>query len=660
MDQYADMYTKEWVAGVRGRTRDGKDLTPYDPNYAHVATRGKSVQRRSDWKQDRKETIHANIRDGISPAAGRYKTANALQDDLRPIEDAFEALRNRRIKHSRDMTRAKFRSDMIDTYGIVARINPAMKGYAAEGRNLTKIEYHHLPEQLRQQIQHTGEDVYLPTAMADALDEFDRITKWNGIDQAQITRVFTKVMNLIKRLQTVPWAGFHNKNIIGDVFMSLLDNVNFDDYMRVFKAYLRKKAGKETYFKDVPLKGHKGKSFTDHWNAYSSEANSGFASTELGNLTTTSKSIVDAPRRTLHKAEKAFQDWSGYREDAGRFTHYVTAYQQEAKALWKKGERDLAVIDRKAKNAALWRVNNYKFDYNALALWEKQTKTLAFPYYTFLRKAAPTLVQALYQDPRWITQWYKFLYEHSVTGQPGAAGFDPFKVPQSIRDIGYGFLPGEAEKDQPWYVSGDILPTSTFGAVDTENSGAFFNSILTQMNLPAQIAIEQATGQQLFLDRPLPQDQSFAEYLMQKMPGTREATQAFNPDKSWRERLLSARAFGGLPIRQIRENQQLFAENEWKDELIDDPIDRINKKQDLYHVSTQYPSPGVSVFAVKNNNLKDASGQSTVEATFYTAEEAINYVEQSLPEGYDKVQRTWDIDNQGNPVHRPLLNEPTG
>lgn len=649
--QYKYMYEQELAAGARGRKRFSQTpIDPYDPNYAHVATRGKSVEERTGFKRNRKAEIHANVNKGITPAAGRFKTENAIAEGLRPVENAFEALRQRRYKYNRDMTRAQFRTDMIDKYGFTTRLSKAGRGFAAHERGLSQIEFHRLPENLRQQIEHTGEEYFLPREMYDKLTEFDRITKWNGASQQQIVRQMTKVMNFVKRLQTLPFPGFHNKNMIGDVFMSLLDNVNFDDYMWTFKKYMERKLGKKAEWDIVPgLKTN----FEREWDIYQHEANSGFVSAELGGLSAPTK--YNLPKRVISKVEHKVQGWSGYREDAGRFTHYVTSYKQEAKELWKRGERDLAVIDRKARSAALWRVNNYKFDYNAISLWEKQAKTLFFPYYTFFRKAAPTLLQALYQDPRWIAQWTNFMYKHSVHGEEGAAGFDGFRIPSDVRDQGYAFLPGQENQDQPWYVSNDILPTSVLGQINTGSPHGFANSILSQAAMPYQIAIEQATGKELFLDRPLNKNQSFAEYMMNKVPGGREGEQLFGTDKPWAERALTSRAMLGLPIRKLRENQQLFALNEWQDKLIDQPIDDFNKSQDMVYISRQMSQDGKArIYTVNDQTIKDAQGGGQPIQSFYTAKEAINFAKKFIPENYDKVQRTWDINDQGVPVHRPV------
>ena len=445
--EYKKMYDDELVAGARGRHRDGKAVDPYDPNYVHVANRGDSVDARTDFKWKRKSTIHDNLRKGNNEGAGRFKTVNAKDKGLKPVENAFEALRQRRIKHNRDMVRAKLRQDMLEKYGITSHISKSGKNYAADARNMELAKFENLPEHLRQLIQDTGEEMYLPRQMSQMLDEFDRISKWNGTSQGQFVRKLTKTMNILKRVMTLPWPGFHNKNMIGDVFMSLLDDVNPDDYVNVARKYAQDKAGRTAEWQIVP---GRRMTFRQMWNKYQNEANSGFVTSELGDFGTATKAMHNIPKRVGQKVEKKIQDISGYREDAGRFTHYVTSYRQEAEALWKQGIRDWDEIDRIASSAALWRVNNYKFDYNALSLWEKKTKTLAFPFYTFIRKAAPTLVQALYQDPRWINQWTRFLYNNSVHGEEGASGFDGFRVPEDIGDSRSLFMPGEEEKEEPW------------------------------------------------------------------------------------------------------------------------------------------------------------------------------------------------------------------
>ena len=655
-DQNRWMYNEEFTFGARGRNRNVTDprnhLTPYDPNYAYVSNRGGTVENRTRWKTDRKRTIHANVRANNGEGAGRFKTVNAHEANLRPTENAFEALRQRRIKYNRDMIRARFLADMVDKYGVVTHLNPTGRGYAAEARGLSKIDFSKLPESVRVNLERTGEDAYLPKAMKEMVDQFDDITKWHTGQQGRIARSFASVMRILKKGMTLPWPGFHNKNMIGDVFMGLLDHILPKDYANVIQKGIAALAGKEGMFKILKENPGLDLSFREMWHKYQSEANSGFINAELSDLHAPTK--YNLPKRVVGRTERIATDISGFREDSGRFTHYVTAYQQEARELWKKGERDLAALDRKASSAALWRVNNYRFDYNALMLWEKQTKTLAFPFYTFIRKAAPTLMQAMYQDPRWISSWTRYLHQRSVPGSGNemADEFDGFRVPQDIRDAGYAFIGGQ--EDEPWYVTNDILPTSVLNSVRTKNPHEFFNSLLSQVATPYQIGIEQGTGQQAFLDKPL-QDQSFGDYLLGKVPGTREVQQFLNPSKPWGEKLLSSRIGAGLPIRKLRENQQLYAEQEWKDRLIDDPLQQINYSQDLFYISRQTSQSGeAQIYTVKNKSVLDPQGNATDIASFYTPEEAIGYVKKHLPDGYKKTPKTYDINNQGNPIYRPV------
>ena len=675
VDEYKQQYIDEFTFGARGRRRGkpGVDnsTTPYDPNYAYVSNKGGTVGARTRFKDGRKKTIHENVRAKNNQGAGRFKTVNAKDENLRPTTNVYEALRQRRIKHNRDMIRARFLADMVDKYGIKTRLNKSGQGYAASQRNLELVSFEKLPESVRVQLDATGEDMYLPREMAEMVNMFDDITKWHSGEQGRIARSLATVMRQIKRAQTLPWPGFHNKNMIGDVFMGLLDNILPQDYAKVLKQFAAAATGEGTF---KILKNNRGldMSFRAMWRKYQKDANSGFISSELGNLE--APVMYKLPSRAVGKAGQIAQDISGVREDIGRFTHYTTAYRQEAEALWKTGERNLDLIDKQASSAALWRVNNYKFDYNALMLWEKKAKTLYFPFYTFMRKAAPTLVQALYQDPRWINIWTRFLYQNSVDEQKTADGFDGFRVPDDIRDVGYAFIGGN--KDDPRYVTNDILPTSVFNSVRTENPHEFFNSILTQMSLPMQVAVEQGTGRQTFLDKPLEgQGWTDPDYLLSKIPGTREFDQFFDsdeglvdkfrtgnffdPNKSWGERLLSSRIGAGLPIRTLSENQQLFAEQEWQDKLIDDPLQAVNREQDLFYISSQYPmggeaGSGAKVYAVKNNAVLDSQGNGQVVAQFYTPEEAIQYVKQHLPDSYKKLPTTMDIDDQGRAYKRPI------
>ena len=159
------------------------------------------------------------------------------------------------------------------------------------------------------------------------------------------------------------------------------------------------------------------------------------------------------------------------------------------------------------------------------------------------------------------------------------------------------------------------------------------------------------------MDRPIGEDTSFGEQLFNKVPGVREVQQLTNPNRSWGDKLLTGRLGAGLPIRNLTENQQLFAEQEWKDRMIDNPLKEINTSQYLFSVTTRVSSDQkADIFVVNNKAVLDQYGNPTTVASFYTPQEAIQYVKRHLPDNYKKVPKTWDVDNQGNPYQRPVGN----
>ena len=642
-------FEDQMAIGARGRERRSdlsqtiKPTTHKLDTYVPVYNKGGSLNDRTTFKRERKAEIQK------TKSAGRYKTENARSKKLKPNENFSESLRQGRIKHNRDMTRALFRADMLDKYGVFSKMDSKGQHFSAESRNLVEVKFAKLPEHLRLIAEKEGGDFFLPKQMDEMLKQFDEITQWNGANQGRAARFFTKVMSAWKTLQTLPWPGFHNKNMIGDFFMGFLDRINPMAYFRMARMFKKAMRGEVANFK---FAGGLTYSFSDMWKRYQMEANSGFAATELSNLGAPGK--YNLPKRVFQQGYKTMRDISGMREDIGRFTHYTEAFRQEAKELFRKGERDISRLDAKAGSAAHWRVNNYRFDYNALSLWEKKVKTLAFPFYTFIRKAAPTLVQAIYQDPRWINQWTRYLYQNSQGAEGNAGEFDAFMVPEDIRMMGYAML-SNADAAEPWAVSNDILPTGALNAVKTHSSHDFFNSILSQTMAPAQLAIEQGTGRDIYQDKPLGEDSGLWEGIKDIIPGMREYGQFRDPNSSWKEKLISGRFAGGLPIRPISENQQQFAQQEWQDRLIDNPLQQFNTSQDLYYISEDVLPNGQRYYEVQDNQQLDETGaQGKIIKKFYTAKEAMDFARTLVPADYKQIETVPEFDNQGNLIQRPV------
>lgn len=594
-DELKKMFSDEMASGARPENAVAAD------NYAFIYNRGGKQKDRETFKRERKKTIKA------TGSALGWNLERARSMNLRPVESAFDSLIRRKMKSMRDITRALFMKDLIDNFGVMSK-GPLSTAAMRTRSNLEEIPVGNLPQQFRTEF-HKGNRFYLPREHKRMYDTYAELSAWNSADARMLLREFSRATNFIKYLSTVPRPGFHIRNFIGDIFMGILDHIPSKTYSEVLNKYTQHLAGKTVNFK---ITSTMAKSWDEMKSLYDLHANSGFIETEIplgGSSPSAGQHVSNLRKRTANKARQ----FSDVREDYGRFVHFVGAFRQEANALLRKGHKG-ARLEEKALEAAVWRVNHYKFDYSALTALERKIK-LVFPFYTFTRKAAPTLMQQLYLNPKWMAIPNRFMEYNDGSA---ADNFNAYHIPDYIRDMGYGML---TDEDEPKLITGDILPSaSVLNSLDFTNSQQFAQSAMSQTNPMLQLGAETALGREFFSGRPTG---SFPEYVANKFsfPG-QFVRQASGPDNepAWIQALNETWFGAGVPVRQLSEESQDFAFRELEDRFIQDPFSEINRSQELFRV---YQSSN-GVFKVKNN----ATGAILFETQ--NPSEAVAYVKQVI------------------------------
>lgn len=572
--EYRGMFYEEVNRGARSPGSKMAD------NYAFVYTKGGRKADRSEFKTGRKDWV------GENGNVGRFTTEDAKARGLHPTENAFEALLARKLKSIRDNTRAMFLKDLLDNYGIMAK---PVGSLGLEKRGLVEFGRNELPNAMKNMYD-KGERFYLPKEMAKTFETYKNLSGWNPADSGSIVRNMSKITGWIKYLSTVPRPGFHIRNMIGDYYMGLLDDIPTRLYEEVARKWSLNRAGKKVSFR---ISKNYTESWEKMWEMYERHANSGFFDVEIpmgGDVPTAGQRVGNSRKRAANWVREA----SDNREDYGRFVHFVGAYRQEVNGLLNKGMKDMTRIQEKAVEAATWRVNGYKFDYSALTGLERRAKLL-FPFYTFQRKAAPALLESMFLNPQFMSLPNRFMEYNDGSAQDN---FNKYFLPPYAKDLGYAFLNNE---DEPLYMTGDILPTSALNNIDTTNSQEFFQSVGQQMNPLAQIIPEMALGKQIFSQRPTG---SFPEYLMNKfsVPGqfvSQAGDNANTPD--WLERLNESWTGAGIPVRQFTDAQQDFGLREAEDRFIQDPFSNFNRQQNGFRVYQSNRADGTS-FRVENTS----------------------------------------------------------
>ncbi|MBA2350093.1 MAG: hypothetical protein H0V81_17600 [Solirubrobacterales bacterium] len=610
--RYKDMYYDEVISGVRG-PESAKNT--YDPNYTFIYNRRGTEAAKGEFKTKRKEAINNSAVRG----AGEYNIQRAISDGLHPLTSAFDNLLMRFTKSKRDTVRALFREDLVKNYSVSSG-NPSLKipEKALVKRGLKKVDPDMLPESFRQMLK--GNDAfYVPKPIWDIIEKFNDITSWTPSQYKGFVRAYARIITKIKAAITIPYPGFHAKNMIGDVAMGLLDDINPTAYGEILAKYTKNKAGLKATFKVVP--GIEP-SFNDMYTMFERNADAGYFAIDLGTYESLTAGAI--PRRLGRRVTSKVTEIADTREMIPRFVHFTEAYRQEARALYKRGIRDLDLITQRAEDAALWRVNHYKFDYAALMPWEKHLKALAFPFYTYIRKAVPVLLEQALTNPHYFSTVGRFMEYNDGSS---ADNFNSMNTPDWIKDIGHGMI---TDEEEPWAVTADILP---FGALDILSSGSareFGGNLLGNLNPIAQAPIELATGRTLFDNKPI--QGGGWDYLMENLPLIGDVNTEIlnpNPNQSFMENRLNERLTGlGLPIRPVSTRQQSQQQNTNRDELIDDPIKQFNYSQDRY---------SISVTDDYTYRIRDQATDQVVAE--YTSLEAALQAAQSLPgvdfkEGY--------------------------
>jgi hypothetical protein len=267
----------------------------------------------------------------------------------------------------------------------------------------------------------------------------------------------------------------------------------------------------------------------------------GFLSSELDNGLLKGR----GPGATVRRASEG-------REDFGRIVHFYRAMTDEYKAALKTGVgKDEAW--REAMESSIARVNKFKFDYSALTKNEMKYMRRGMPFYTYMRKAIPTLTESLMLNPKYLAT-----INRAQTGLEDRYG--DTLLPDWMRQLGYGKISGE------YGMAGTILPTQTIKDM--------FQNPVSNLNPAVQIPFEMNSGQDTFSHRPLQNGgglDSLREILGNKWRGTTQVQDltGYNigtgtspdSDKTTLEKWAS---FMGLPIKRVGEQEKEQALTEMK------------------------------------------------------------------------------------------------
>jgi hypothetical protein len=511
--RYKEMYDDEVGRGVRSRAE-----TPEAENYVfnYLNSLGRTHGKLDEvWRNPKK--LQVKHTGGV----GEFNSITAKARHWNPEIDAGRALLKRKAKSIRKMSKVDFKTDLATQYGIRSFITPKA-AHAAGMKELDAKDFAHLYKDLK-----PGERLYLDKNLHGVYENY------LGLMDSSLSRnIFLKSLvsttKAFKLLNTISFPAYHVKNFLSDIMLSSMDGVTPNKYGQVVNAFIHKNSAKLTV-------GGERIPFSRVHRSYLDNAAGGYLNTEL-NYGKTGHILEQTPRQIARAGANVVSKIGEKRENFGRLTHYWHALDEEMTFQLKKGvPREQAW--KNAEKSATERVNKYLFDYNALTPTERNIRAYGVPFYTFARKAAPMLTEAMLMHPKHFVMPFKL--------QKALAPSDEYqndKLPSWAKELGYS----EVDPDRHIGFTNQLTPGGMLQNM--------FSKPAAQLNPLGQLPFELNSGKDTYSGKPV---NNIGDYLKNKMRGVSTYRSIESDTKPTLEKW--ANLFG-IPLTQItpvREGQRL-------------------------------------------------------------------------------------------------------
>lgn len=408
----------------------------------------------------------------------------------------------------------------------------------------------------------------------------------NFVPNSKMIRTYDKVLRSWKAGVTIYSPSHHIRNVIGDIWLASLDGVIGTRPYTLAARTLFSQKGRYKDLKgiqeltdpdalknamtkpgDIAITSKAGAQLTFD-QIYVAAHTHGLlpkASVVEDIITESGRLIPDMPI-TKGRVREVAHGISENRDHFVRIAHFIHAL---------KTSKTKNIEDAFA--TAAHRVKKYHPDGLDLTEFEQKVMRRLVPFYSWLRKATPLMVEAMVQKPHLVTLYPKFMHSlQDWAGIEGVSGLgDPFpadqQFPEWIREKGIGpvlhqgmgGLPGliasMARKDPEGYVQ--VNPSVPFNDIVGEGSdplGFLKSAVTPALRVPGELwSGEEATGVPI---------ENTASYLLKQLPPAAIAsrlTGANRPDEEWSpEQLIRWLTASGLMGTGPYQKQALYENKE--------------------------------------------------------------------------------------------------
>jgi len=462
----------------------------------HRATRGV----KEFDKVKRKKYVRAVGKDIHEPAAERvFKTAeDAKKFGIEIDTDTRTALLNRTAKHTQGLARRNFIDDAVSNFGITIKDSKTLKQMKADGHDLVKLKNVLADAKKGAPLEYLDDTTYVERHVADQLKGIETIAN----DPGPFLKMMDAVLRKWKPAVTVYNPGHHMRNFTSDIFLGYLDGVrNPKYYLQAVDISIGKN-----------VKGHlnigKGKLRKDQIVKLFHEtgASPNFIQTEVAN-------------ETVGKIGRGVRKVAEEREEVARMAHFLSALKEEAANIAHNGVVTDEVIE--AAQRASQRVKKWHIDYSDLTDFEKAVMKRVIPFYTWMRKSTPLMVEAMVLRPGKVANFdksFQALFQQ-LGVDPGEA-LPQDMIPDWIRGQVYGQL-GISGRGNPLFMTPSLPFAEPFAWTDEGYQGALRQG-LSSLNPIMKAPIELGLGQSVFTGAPL--NQGIGQYATGLLPVGRQVS----------------------------------------------------------------------------------------------------------------------------------------
>lgn len=396
----------------------------------------------------------------------------AAQRGLKPGEEWFDldAARafTKRVSESKTMVEtAKFARSVMDNFATNGPGEPIHQFAAAMGL--------HIPE--GEAAKYAGLSIPKGVA-AEAIQTAVKITQPEEL--TRLAQVYDKLTGWSKWGVTIPWIGYHIRNIMSDSTLSFIrGGAEISELPKAAKLM----ADPEWLREGERLGIFRGKSDE--------------ILKDLG--------VGEVPTKMQKAAKATDKYYTGVAERFTRSWHYLS--------MRKQGLTDMEAAARVRKDL---------LDYSDLTTFEKEKMRRVFFFYSWPRKVIPLLVDS------YLTSTGKMAGVTRATTMPSSER-PKEGLPEFLRQTS-AIPAGPNAQGDPTFIANIGSPLEEINKLDlTSPEGGFFGMLKTaarkggaQLNPILKYPLELASGQQFFFDRPVIQSDK-APSILAKIPGLREA-----------------------------------------------------------------------------------------------------------------------------------------